>query len=129
MQAAIDGVRTCSQTPTSGEATIQQAIVTRQRILSELPALSPSAVPHGAQLVSDLSAAMQNSLNADHDYQSWMADPAASGGCVLDPAQDANYQAGQSASALATAAKTRFVNLWNPIAPAYGQKIYTGDGF
>ena len=72
-------------TPTSGEATIQQAIVTRQRILSELPALSPSAVPHGAQLVSDLSAAMQNSLNADHDYQSWMADPAASGGCGSAP--------------------------------------------
>ena len=72
---------------------------------------------------------MQNSLDADHDYQSWMADPAAGGGCVADPAQDANYQAGQNASVLATAAKTRFVSLWNPMAPAYGQKTYPGDGF
>jgi hypothetical protein len=78
-------VQACSQTASNGEATISQAIVTRQRILSGLQTLSPSAVPHGAQLVSDLSAAMQNSLHADRDYQSWMADSAAGGGCGSDP--------------------------------------------
>jgi serine/threonine protein kinase len=130
VQAAINGVQACSQTPSSGEGTISQAIVTRQRILSGLQTLSPSAVPNGAQLVSDLSAAMQNSLNADRDYQSWMADSAAAGGgCGANPAQDANYQAALSASVQATAAKKSFVNIWNPMAPAYGQKTYPGSGF
>ena len=130
IQAAIDGVQTCSESPSSGEATIQQAIDTRQRILSGLQTLSPSGLPHGALLVSDLSAAMQSSINADRDYQSWMADSATSGGgCGSNPAQDANYQAGQTASVQATAAKSGFLNIWNPMAPAYGQKTYSSTDF
>ena len=130
IQAAIDGVQTCSQTPSSGEATIQQAIDARQRILGGLQTLSPSSLPRGAQLISELSAAMQNSVNADRDYQNWMADSAASGGgCGSNPAQDSNYQAGQNASVQATAAKNSFLNIWNPMAPSYGQRTYTSTGF
>jgi serine/threonine protein kinase len=130
VQGAIDGVQTCSESPSSGQATIQQAINTRQRILSGLQTLSPSSLPHGAQLISELSAAMQNSVHADQDYQSWMADSASSGGgCASNPAQDSNYQAGTSASVQATAAKEAFLNYWNPIAPGYGQKTYTSTGF
>jgi hypothetical protein len=130
IQAAIDSVQTCSETPSSGEATIQQAIDTRQHILSSLQTLSASGLPHGAQLVSELSAAMQNSVNADRDYQNWMADPASSnGGCGSNPAQNSNYQAGQNASVQAVAAKNSFVNIWNPMAPSYGQKTYSSTDF
>ncbi len=130
IQAAIDGVQTCSETPSSGEATIQHAIEVRQRILGGLQTLSPSSLPRGAQLISELSAAMQNSINADRDYQNWMADSATSGGgCSSNPAQDSNYQAGQNASVQATAAKNSFLNIWNPMAPSYGQKTYTSTDF
>ena len=130
IQAAIDGVQSCSQTPSGGEDTIQQAIDTRQRILRGLQTLSPASLPQGAQLISKLSAAMQDSLNADRVYQNWMADAAGSGGaCGSDPAQDSNYEAGQNASVQATAAKNGFLDIWNPIAPGYGQKTYSGTDF
>ena len=130
IQAAIDGVQTCSETPSSGEATIQHAIEVRQRILGGLQTLAPSSLPRGAQLISELSAAMQNSINADRDYQNWMADSATSGGgCSSNPAQDSSYQAGQNASVQATAAKNSFLNIWNPMAPSYGQKTYTSTDF
>jgi serine/threonine protein kinase len=41
IQAAIDGVATCSQSPASGQATLQQAINTRQHIITGLQSLSP----------------------------------------------------------------------------------------
>jgi hypothetical protein len=85
IQAAIDGVQTCSESPSSGEATLQQAISTRRRIMSGLQALSPARLPHGAQLISGLTTAMQESLGADHDYQDWMADVANSGTCGSNP--------------------------------------------
>ena len=129
VQAAIDGVQTCSESPASGEATIQQAIDTRQRILSGLQTLSAPGLPHGPRLVSDLSAAMENSVAADRDYQSWMADSTSSGGCGSNPAQDSNYQAGQTASAEATAAKNNFLDIWNPMAPSYGQQTYSSTDF
>jgi serine/threonine protein kinase len=130
IQGTITAVQACSETPASGEATIQQAIDTRQRILSGLRTLSPATLPHGAQLISELSAAMQNSVNADRDYQSWMADSGGSGGgCASSSAQDSNYQAGQDASGQATAAKDKFLTIWNPMAPGYGQKIYTDGNF
>ena len=59
IQPAIDGVRTCSQTPASGQASMQQAVSTRQDILNGLRTLSPSGLPDGAQLISALTAAMR----------------------------------------------------------------------
>ncbi len=130
VQGAIDAVENCSEPPSSGEETIQQAIDTRQRILSGLQTLSPSTLPQGAQLISELSAAMQNSINADRDYQNGMADGAGSGAaCDSNLAQDSNYQTGQNASVQASAAKQRFLNIWNPMAPGYGQKTYTPTEF
>ena len=74
VQAAIDNVQNCSESPSSGEATLQQAISTRQDILHGLTTLNVSALPNGAQLVSTLTTVMQNSLNAENDYRAWLAD-------------------------------------------------------
>ena len=79
VQAAINNVQNCSESPSNAEATIQQAITTRQSILQGLQTLSVSGLPNGTQLVSALTAAMQNSLNADNDYHAWMADLVSSG--------------------------------------------------
>ena len=130
VQPAIDGVRSCSVSPQSGEATLQQAISTRQDILTGLQALSPSGLPNGAQLISTLETAMQDSISADKDYQSWMADFANAGNpCGSNPGQDSNYAAGQDASNAATIAKNDFLAIWNSMAPQYGQQTYAVTGF
>jgi len=130
VQPAIDGVRTCSVSPQSGESTLQQAISTRQDILNGLQTLSPSGLPNGTQLISTLETAMQDSINADKGYQSWMVDFANAGNpCGSDPGQDSNYTAGQDASNAATIAKNDFLAIWNPMAPQYGQQTYSVTGF
>jgi hypothetical protein len=130
IQPAIDGVRTCSRTPASGQASMQQAVSTRQDILNGLRTLSPSGLPNGAQLISALTAAMQQSVTADRYYQNWMADFARLRyACRSDPGQNTNYLAGQNASAKATAAKKAFLDIWNPMAPSYGQKTYSRADF
>jgi eukaryotic-like serine/threonine-protein kinase len=130
IQSAIDRVRQCSESPSSGETTLQHAIDTRQHILNALPALSVSGLPHGTQLVSTLTTTMQDSIAADRDYQSWMRDFASSGSpCGSDPGQDPKYAAGVTASNAATTAKNAFVAIWDPMAPRYGQQVYSGTGF
>jgi serine/threonine protein kinase len=130
IQSAIDGVQGCSETPSSGEATLQQAIDTRQDILDSLPTLSVSGLPHGTELVSTLTTTMQDSVAADKDYQGWMKDFASSGSpCGADPSQNQNYAAAVSISNAATTAKSAFVAIWNPMAPGYGQPVYSSTGF
>jgi serine/threonine protein kinase len=130
IQSAIDGVGNCSESPSNGEAILQQAIDTRQGILNDLPALSVSRLPHGTQLVSTLTTTMQDSVAADKDYQSWMKDFASSGSpCGSDPSQDPNYADAVNVSTAATSAKSAFVAIWNPMAPRYGQQVYASTGF
>jgi hypothetical protein len=130
IQAAINGVQECSESPASGEATLQHAIDTRQHILNALPALSVSGLPSGTQLASTLTTTMQDSIAADKDYQSWMKDVASSGSpCGSDPSQDSNYAAAVNVSGAATTAKTAFVAIWDPMAPRYGQPVYSSTGF
>jgi hypothetical protein len=130
VQPAIDAVESCSESPATGEATLQQAITTRQNILNGLQVLSVTGLPNGGQLISNLSTAMQDSIQADKYYQSWMQDFASSGSpCGSDQNQDSNYVAGQNASAAATVAKNAFVDIWDPMAPRYGQQPYSSNGF
>jgi hypothetical protein len=130
VQQALNGVESCSESPSSGEATIQQAIDARQGILNDLQALSVSGLPNGGQLTASLTTAMQQSVNADRDFQSYMADFANAGSpCGSDPNQDSNYAAGVDASTAASNAKNSFLGLWNPMAPRYGQPTYASDQF
>jgi len=130
VQNAINGVQSCSESPASAASTIQRAIHTRQTILSDLPTLDVSQLPNGTQLVSALTTAMQNTLNADDDYHAWMEDLVSSGNsCGANASQDSNYAAAQSSDTASTNSKTAFVNLWNPMALRYGQQTYTATGF
>ena len=128
--AAIANVQKCSQSPGSAEATLQQAITTRQKILQSLPALDVSGLPNGTQLVSALTTAMRNSLNADTGYHAWLADLVSSGAtCGSNPSQDSNYAAAVTADSAATTSKEAFVAIWNPMAPRYGQQTYSDSAF
>jgi hypothetical protein len=130
IQAAIISVQNCSESPAAGEAALQQAIKTRQDILNGLRTLSVAGLPNGQKLASTLTTAAQDSIAADKDYQRWMIDFAKSGTpCGSDPSQDSNYAAAVNASAAATTAKNDFVNIWNPMAPHYGQPTYSSTGF
>ena len=130
VQPAITGVQQCSESPASGEATLQQAIDTRQDILNALPTLSVSGLPNGSQLVSSLTTVMQDSIAADKDYQGWMRDFASSGSrCGSDPSQDQNYAAAVNVSGQATIAKNAFVAIWDPMAPRYEQQSYSSTEF
>jgi hypothetical protein len=123
-------VQACSESPASAEGTIQQAINTRQNILYGLQALDVSGLPNGTQLVSTLTTAMQNSLDADNDYHAWMTDLVSTGNsCGSNPNQDTNYVNGGNASTVATTAKNAFLATWNPMVPQYGQQTYTVTGF
>jgi serine/threonine protein kinase len=127
---AVNGVQSCSESPADAETTIQQAITARQNILNDLQTLSVGALPNGAQLVSALRTAMQNSLDADNDYHAWMMDLASSGtSCGSNANQDSHFVAAGNADSAATTSKEAFVNLWNPMAPTYGQQTYTDTGF
>ena len=127
---AVNGVQGCTVSPADGETTIEQAITTRQNILQGLQTLSVGALPNGAQLVSALKTAMQNSLDADNDYHAWMADLVSSGtSCGSNPNQDSNYTDAVTADSASTTSKEAFVNLWNPMAPTYGQPTYSDNGF
>lgn len=125
VQNAINGVVNCSVDPGTGESTLQQSIDARQSILSSLGGVDVSGIPQGQSMVSDLQQALTVSVQADRDYQKWMEDVASSGQCNSDPTGDSNFQAGQAASAQATAAKTAFLAIWNPLAPTYGEPTYT----
>ena len=125
VQNAINGVVNCSVDPGTGESTLQQSIDARQNILSSLGGVDVSGIPQGQAMVSDLQQALTASVQADHDYQKWMEDEANSGQCSGDPSGNSNFQAGQAASAQATAAKTSFLAIWNSLAPNYGQPTYT----
>ena len=130
VQPAITGVQQCSESPASGEATLQQAIDTRQDVLNALPTLSVSGLPNGSQLVSTLTTVMHDSITADKDYQGWMRDFASSGSpCGSDPSQDQNYAAAVDVSGQATIAKDAFVAIWDPMAPRYGQQPYSSTQF
>ncbi len=80
--------------------------------------LPTSALPDGAQLKSELVAALGSSLTADRDYLTW-AQQQLSGGCTPS-SQSSAYLAAYSASQLADAAKQAFVQVWNPVAAKYG---------
>jgi hypothetical protein len=101
------------------QQTFQQAAANRQSLLSQLNGISGlSSLP--AAMVSDLTGAWQASEQVDQDYAQWAGDESASGCTTNDP----SYVAANGPNATATADKTAFTNLWNPLAQQYGLPAY-----
>jgi hypothetical protein len=113
--AAISAISRCTDIP-SAVTTLNNAADVRTRILGGLASADVSALPNGAAAVADLSQAMQASADADRHYAAWGQ---AVSGCRAQAPHNAEFVAAQQADIMATAAKQRFADEWNPIAARY----------
>ncbi|HVB41522.1 MAG TPA: protein kinase [Streptosporangiaceae bacterium] len=106
-------------------AAIQSADNQRQTEYNQAQGLDTSALRSGAALKSDLMTALFASLQADNNYLSWAQQEQS--GCFVS-SQSSAYAAANAHSSRASAAKSDFASLWNPIAPSYGQSaVSPGD--
>ncbi len=127
-RAAIDDayndVMSCGPTLSQDAGTFQQAVTSRQQLLSQLNGM-PGASALPASMISSLSQAWQASISADQDFAAWAQDE--SGSCTPNDTADANYQAANGPDSQATTFKTAFVGQWNPIATQYSLQTYQQD--
>ncbi|MFZ5851436.1 MAG: hypothetical protein ACOYY2_08590, partial [Actinomycetota bacterium] len=89
----------------------------RLAVQARLATLDLSALPEAA-LRRELAAAMQASADADAAFAAW-AGAVPAGGCTVNSGGP-DYDRGVAASQAATAAKERFVRVWNPVASRFG---------
>jgi hypothetical protein len=101
---------------------IRSAASSRQHLLAGLANLSGrSALPE--QMLQALNGAWQASVAVDRDLARWAQDEA-SRGCAPANHADPNFQAANGPDNEATAGKTAFVSMWNPIATKYRLTTY-----
>jgi hypothetical protein len=122
---AVPQVADCATPPATGIAQLQQAVTDRRKITAGLSGLPVSRIPNGRAMRADLGKVLQLSITADHDFITWMQDPATAQGCPGGTATDASYAAGVQASQQAVQAKKQFLALWNPLAKQFGRPTYT----
>jgi hypothetical protein len=123
IDAAVSDVNSCGSGLSQDAQTFQQATTNRQQLLGDLNSLSgASYLP--AQMMQDLSAAWQASIEADQDFAAWANDENSGNGCTLDDSANADYRAADGPDNDATTDKKAFVSSWNPIATQYGLTTY-----
>jgi hypothetical protein len=114
---AVGQLQSCQTDPFDAAQTLQSAINVRTQVLGQLGSLNTSALP--ASLVDSLRNAEQLSVQADDAYQTW-AESLEGYFCTGSADLTADFHTGDAYSQQATAAKSDFVNQWNPIAAKYG---------
>ena len=124
--SATQAVTNCSADPASEISQMKAAIAQRQSALQELSQISPSDLPDGAALGTDITTALNASNQADQSYILWMGD-IEGGTCPHPTDSDPNFANAAGASTQATAAKKAVLALWNPLAQQYGLPQYTAD--
>jgi hypothetical protein len=123
VNAAYNDVLQCGPTLTADAQAFQSAASSHQQLLTELGQLSDlSALPQG--MVGDLESAWRASRTADNDFAAWAQDQVTNG-CSANNQSDPNFTAADAPDLTATASKTAFVSLWNPLAQNYGLPQYT----
>jgi hypothetical protein len=113
---AIRKAHNCVRLP-SAVRQIQVVVNRRSAELNHAVALSTGALANGATVRSDLLAALRHSLDADREYLAWAQQQLTSG--CRPTARSSAYRAALNADGQADAAKTAFVQAWNPIAARY----------
>jgi hypothetical protein len=74
-------------------------------------------------MIQALSSAWRASITVDQDLARWAQDEVTQG-CKQGNQGDPNLQASNGPDQQATAGKTAFVSMWNPIAARYGLTSY-----
>ena len=91
--------------------------------LARLPGQSELSQP----MLSDLKSAWQASVRADDDYARWARGEES--GCSGGNQSDSSFVAATAPNLRATASKSAFIQLWNPLAESYGLTTYAQDNF
>jgi len=122
-QATTDAQNCSSPVLSDDVSEIQQVRNQRQAEMTQAQSLNVADLPNGVDLKADLISALGASLTADGHYLSWANRQANPPTCVDNstPPQAA------SDNETAVAAKTSFLNLWNPIAAQYSL-MHRGTG-
>ena len=119
IDSAVQQITSCGNLA-GAEQTLEQAASSRQNLLNQLGQLQLGALPASSQLSQALQSAWMASVASDNAYAAYAGDEISNfNGCTPNDSGDSNAQAAATADAQATAAKTTFVNLWNPIANTY----------
>jgi hypothetical protein len=116
----VASIQNCSANLQIAATALASAVTSRQQVVGQLGRLPVEMLPNGVAMRLAMTNALNDSIDADHHFQSWLAGVTASGGCTGGQApHDGNWQAAQASSAAATGAKQTFAALWNPIAATY----------
>ncbi|QYX79295.1 hypothetical protein [Streptomyces akebiae] len=116
---AVADIKTCSNL---GQAAtdLRDAAKQRNDLVTRLGALSVDQLPNHEALTTSLTKAWKASASADNHYAAWADQTAGKKGCKKGQARTTGQtQAGNQASATASAEKTKAAELWNEIAKTY----------
>jgi hypothetical protein len=117
LSEATTDAKNCSSPLLSNDVSeIRQVRDQRQAALTQAEGLNTADLTNGAQLKANLISALQASLTADIDYLNWSRQQENPSTCIDNSAPP---QAGPD-NDTAFAAKTTFLDGWNPIAAQYG---------
>ena len=98
---------------------MRQAGDERRAEQTTLASLDLSAITAGEQARSALTQALRYSIEADEEYVKW-AETKSGNGCRNSTAAQRHFDAADRQSDQAGAAKSRFLELWNPVAAEAG---------
>lgn len=131
--AAVTDLASCgASTGLSGDVqALQAAQSDRASLVNQLRNDPVDQLEGGSQAVQLLETALQDSATADGDYAQAGQDVSANpSSCTANEiTQDTHFQAGQNQDKTATADKTSFTAVWNPIAQQYGLQPWDQSGF
>jgi hypothetical protein len=130
--ATINSVQACTVRPDEAQAAISQVVVHRQQARSTLLTLVENATtaPVDRSVVQSLIAVIDDSIQADQNYEAWIGDVAsASQPCGSQVSSDPNLAEGQAFSAKADSDKRIFLRSWNPLAGSAGLATYSPQDF
>ncbi|MFI2714189.1 hypothetical protein ACH495_29115 [Micromonospora sp. NPDC018662] len=116
---AVEKVTRCTD-PTGAAVDFLRAGAGRRDVLQRVTAIRTDQLPRGAELRSALVSALTHSAAADDAYARW-ARAVARHGCRSSAMHGTDRQTGDRESRAATAAKQRFVALWNPVTRQAGR--------
>ncbi|WP_426504847.1 hypothetical protein ACPPVO_45350 [Dactylosporangium sp. McL0621] len=122
LNAAIDLVNNCTLLERAiGD--MQTVGSERQSQIDSVSRFDLSAIPEGEQVRSMLKEALGYSLAADRSFVSW-GQARQSSECG---GGQADYEEAQRQTLNSGAAKTRFVDVWNPVASRYGLRTRSSN--
>jgi DNA-binding winged helix-turn-helix (wHTH) protein len=125
--AALTAGFNCSISPHEAGQRIASVADNRQSILGQLGNFA-TPTQQAADAVTFLQRALQQSIEADRHYRDAFYEEAQSG-AKCPPRQNASFRLAAASNARATAAKTRFVSTFHPLASRFGRRTWKPADF